>query len=176
MTSTKQDNRFNNILKDLASDDAKKVSTAIKQLRKHGKSDAILPLIDVLATSENEIIKQEITSFLFDLKDESAIAPLLSAIENEKYSTYKNVLLSVFWEASLDASEHISFFVKQAINGDYISCLECLTVIENFDATFKEEDIEDLKFDLDEAIENNDEKQDLLISLKASLDTLNVEF
>jgi len=174
MAETKKDNRFNNIITDLNSDDHKKVLTAVKQLRKHGKAEAIDPLLNVLVSAD-ETIRQEIINFLFDLRDESAINPLLAAIENEKYDTEKNVLIAVFWQSSLDASEHIDFFVNQAIKGDYMTSLEALTVIENFDATFDEEEITDLKYDLDDAIEEEDsEKRELLISLKSILETLNI--
>lgn len=175
MTTTKKDNRFNNILTDLKSDNHKKVSTAIKQLRKHGKAEAISPIIDVLVATNHETLKEEITSFLFDLRDESAITPLLSAIDNEQYSQHKNMLISVFWQSSLDGSSHIDFFVNQAIKGDYMTCVEALTVVENFDATFDEEEIENLKYDLDEAIETEEtEKLQLLISLKSTLASLNI--
>lgn len=174
MAETKKDNRFINIITDLKSDSDKKVLTALKQLRKHGKAEAINPILDVFI-STNETVKKEIISFLFDLRDESTINPLLSAIESKKYASEKNMLISVFWQSALDGSEHIGFFVNQAIKGDYLTSLEALTVIENFDATFEEEEIEDLKYDLDEAIEEeNTDKVQLLISLKSTLSSLNV--
>jgi len=176
MTETKKDNRFNNIIADLKSDNNKKVLTALKQLRKHGKAEAITPILDVFVNAD-ESIKQEIISFLFDLRDESTIEPLLSAIENKKYVKEKNMIISVFWQSGLDGSEHIDFFVNQAIKGDYITCLEALTVIENFDATFEEGKIEDLKYDLDEAIDNDEtDKKKLLESIKSTLESLNIEY
>jgi hypothetical protein len=67
--------------------------------------------------------------------------------------------------------------VKQAITGNYIVGIEVLSVIDNYDATFQETEIEDLKFDLDEAIQNEvTEKRDLLISIRSAIDALNLEF
>ena len=58
-----------------------------------------------------------------------------------------------------------------------MTCIEVLTVIESYDSSFNEEEIEDLKFDLDEAIEEADiEKQKLLITIKSVLEGLNIEY
>lgn len=169
-------NRFNNILTDLASDNTKKVLTALKQLRKHGKPEAIKPIIDVLTNTKDEAVKQEITTFLYDLKDESTIQALIDLVENEKYAASKSLLISIFWQSALDGSNHLSFFIQQAVKGDYMTCIECLTVIENFDATFQEEEIMDATYDLSEAIENEDsEKKNLLISLHSVVSSLNME-
>jgi hypothetical protein len=43
----KNNNRFNNIIKDLKSDDTEKVLTAIKQLRLHGQKEAIVEVLAV---------------------------------------------------------------------------------------------------------------------------------
>ena len=178
MTETKKNNRLQNIIKDLTSDDNKKIITALKQLRKHGKAEAInYTILDALVSSDDELIQQEVMNFLFDLKDESTITPLLSAIEDQKYQQYKNRLISIFWESSLNASEHIGFFINQAIKGDYMTCLEVLTVIENFEDSFQEDEIENLKYDLNEAIETEEtEKGPLLISLKTALSSLNIVY
>ena len=55
--------------------------------------------------------------------------------------------------------------------------VEALTVIDNFESTFQEDEIMDIEYDLDEAIENeSDEKKELLISFKSAIKSLNVEF
>ena len=87
------------------------------------------------------------------------------------------MLISIFWQSSLDSSEHISSIVKQAIKGDYLVGIEVLSVIDNYDATFQETEIEDLKFDLDEAIQTETtEKTNLLITIRSAIDSLNLEF
>ncbi len=59
MTATKKNSRLTNIITDLSSSDDKKVFTALKQLRKHGKKEAIKPLIELLSSSTKEEIKTE---------------------------------------------------------------------------------------------------------------------
>ena len=177
MTQSKTNNRLNNIIKDLSSGKEKKIFTALKQLRTHGKKEAILPLIDALSNSTNEEITNEITSLLFDLKDSSVVDDLIAAIKDDKYASQKAMLISIFWQSSLDSSEYISVIVKEAIKGDYMVGIEVLSVLDNYDTTFQETEIEDLKFDLDEAIElEKSEKTNLLISIRLAIDDLNLEF
>ncbi len=175
--NTKKDTRFNNIINDLKSDNNKKVTTAIKQLRKHGKKEAIYPLIEKLCATNNDEIKHEITNLLFDLKDQNVVETIITTIKDEKFATEKATLISIFWQSSLDGSEHISTFVNEAIKGDYLTGIEVLSVIDNFDATFQETEIEDLKYGLEEAIEKEtSEKSNLLNSIKSAIESLNLEF
>lgn len=175
--SDKKNTRLQNIIKDLASTEEKKVLTAIKQLRKHGKPEAIRPIAELLKSTTNETVKSEVISLLYDLKEQNVVDEIISAIEDDYFIDEKATLISIFWQSSLDGSEHISLLVKEAIKGDYMICIEVLTVIENFDATFQETEVEDLKFDLDEAIEQEEsEKINLLIGIRKILDELNLEF
>jgi HEAT repeat protein len=177
MAETKLGSRLTNIISDLSSLDEKKVLTALKQVRKHGKREAITPLIELLHSTKNEAIKNEIASILYDLKDQTVVEDLILALENDKYKEEKATLVSVFWQSALDSSEHITTIVRQAIAGDYIVGIEVLSVIDNYEATFQETEIEDLKFDLDEAIEAEEtEKVNLLISIRSAMDALNLEF
>jgi len=173
----KKNTRLNNIITDLASSEEKKIFTALKQLRKHGKKEAIKPLIELLSSTNNDGIKDEITALLFDLKDQSVVEEIIAVIDSNSYSSENAILVSIFWQSSLDSSEHITSIVKQAITGDYIIGIEVLSVLDNYDTTFQETEIEDLKFDLDEAIEEDQsEKRDLLISIRMAIDALNLEF
>lgn len=176
--ASNKNNRLNNIIADLGSGDIKKVLTAIKQLRKHGKPEAIFPLLKVLITTQNDDVKQGISAFLVDLKDQQAIAPLIDAIQEKQFEPIKNQLLSVFWQSPLDASEHLLFFVRQAIEGDYLTAMEVFSIIDNYNGVvFQEDEINDAVFDLEEAIDlDNTEKSTLLLSIKNEIQQLTVEF
>ena len=177
MSESKLGSRLTNIINDFSSTDEKKVFTALKQVRKHGKREAITPLIELLHATTNEEIKNEIASILYDLKDQTAVEEIIVALEDEKYEDEKATLVSIFWQSALDSSEHITTIVRQAITGDYLVGIEVLSVIDNYETTFQETEIEDLKFDFDEAIQADDsEKRDLLISIRLAMDALNLEF
>ena len=176
MAVKRNDNKFNNIIKDLQGNDTQKVLTAIKQLRKSGKPEAIEPLLDVYLVNKDSEVQQAITELLFDLKAENTTQAIINAIENDKYFSIKAFLISIFWQSGLDASNHLSYLVQEAVNGDFNVCLEALTVIENFDATFGEDEVNDLIFDVEETIdmEENEEKQKLLISLRMVLSLIHI--
>ena len=177
MAEPKKNNRLDNIINDLSSSEEKKVFTALKQLRKHGKKEAILPLTELLHSTKNEEIKNEVANLMFDLKDQAVVEELIKVIEDDKFLNERAILISIFWQSSLDSTEHISTIVKKAITNDYMVGIEVLSVIDSYDATFQETEIEDLKFDLDEAIElENSEKVNLLISIRSAIDSLNLEF
>ena len=176
MSTVKTNSRFNNIIKNLSPKENKDVLTAIKQLRKHGKAEAITHLVDLYKKTTNEEIKISLQNFFFDLKEQSATEALVEIIETEDSLTLKAFLISILWQSSLDASEHLPNLISQAINGDYMVCVEVLTVIDSFETTFQEQEIQDLDFDLAEAIDNNEETKDILIAIKNSLTTLNIEF
>lgn len=175
----KNNNRFNNIIKDLKSNEIEKVLTAVKQLRLHGKKEAIAEIIDVLIETTNEDVKKNITNLLFDLKDEKAVLPILKAINDKKYHAIKPFLISIFWQSSLDASEHLGALVRIATKNDYNSCLEVLTVIETFDTSFDEEQIMDAVYDIEEKLDDyeiDEEYRKLLHLLKETVSSLKVEY
>ena len=173
-----KNSRLKNILTDLSSEDNIKVLTAIKQLRKHGKPDAIRPLVDLLHKSSNEEITGAIVSLFFDLQEQSVVEELILTIEDPTYNDIKPILLSIFWQSKLDGSGYLSTFIKEAISGDYLIGIEVMTIIDNFDSTFEEDEITNLKYDIDDAImnEENLEKSNLLTTIKSSLENLNIEY
>jgi HEAT repeat protein len=175
----KNNNRFNNIIKDLKSDDTEKVLTAIKQLRLHGQKEAIAEVLAVFIETTNEEVKKSITNLLFDLKKEDSVLPIIKAINDKKYASIKPFLISIFWQSSLDASEHLGSLVRIASKGDYNSCLEVLTVIETFDTSFDEDQIMDAVYDIEEKLDDyeiDEEYRKLLYLLKETVSSLKVEY
>lgn len=177
MTTAKKNTRLNNIINDLCSSEEKKVLTALKQLRKHGKKEAIKPIVKLLSSTENSTVQSTIENLLFDLKDQTVVEEIIELIANNDYPSKTATLVSIFWQSSLDSSSHLSTFVRQAIVGDYTIGIEVLSVIDSYESTFQETEVEDLKLDLDEAIsQETSEKQKLLMAIRQSLDELNLEF
>lgn len=177
MNIEKTNKRFSNIISNLSSKNKNDVLTAIKQLRKYGQPEAIANLVKLYKNSKDQEVIDSVRSFFFDLKDQSATEAIIFSIQNEDTVELKTFLISIFWESSLDASEHLPLLIKEAIHGDYMTCVEVLTLIDSFEATFQEEEIQDLDFDLADAIENEEgDKKDILMTIKEALTTLNIEF
>lgn len=173
----KNNNRFNNIIKDLKSNDKEKILVAIKQLRSHGQKEAIPEVLELFIQTNDQEIKSQLTNLLFDLKSETAILPLFNAINSLKYKSIQPFLISIFWQSSLDASEHLNKLVRLAINGDFNVCLEVLTVIENFDSSFDEDNIMEAIYDIEEELTEADEnKYKLLVSMKERISSLQIDY
>lgn len=169
---------FNLIIKDLKSNDTEKVLTAINQLRFYGQKEAIAEVLAVFIETTNEEVKKSITNLLFDLKNEDSVLPIIQAINDKKYASIKPFLISIFWQSSLDASEHLGTLVRIASKGDYNSCLEVISVIETFDTSFDEDKIIDAVYDIEEKLDDyeiDEEYRKLLYLLKETVSQLKTD-
>lgn len=169
--------KINSILADFKSENAETVIAAIKTNRKEGNIKTFKALLELLISTDEPTIEANIIEFLYDLKDEESASILIKAIDNKEFEFYHNFLVAAFWQSSLDASPYIEQLVKAAIEGEYMTTLECLTVIENFDSAFNEMDLLDYETDLNIAIaaEENEDKKLLLESLVEVVRNLPIE-
>jgi hypothetical protein len=165
------------ILTELQSSSEKTVLAAIDKLRKHGTPKTFKQMMQLLRDTDEPAVEAAIIQFLYDLKDESSIPILINALNDPTMKYYHSFLVATFWQSALDGSGHLSLFVKKAISGDYTTCLEALTVIESFDASFNQQEITECEAALAEAIEieKNKEKKKLLQSLHEVVSQLPIE-
>jgi len=140
----------------------------IKLSRVHATTDTFNQMLNLLKKTDEPEVEAAIIQFLYDLKDERSIESLINALNNEEMSYYHSFIISAFWQSAIDGSPYLDLFVKKAIEGEYMSSLEALTVVENFDSSFPADLLMECEADLVEAIENEEqeEKRNLLISLK----------
>ena len=165
------------ILKDFQASDVSLVIDAIKRNRKDGNVKTFKALLDLLAATDEPDVEEAIISFLYDLKDNESVPSLIEAIQKDELEYYRSFLVASFWQSAIDGSDYLEDFVKAAIKGDYMVCLEALTVIENFDSAYPEHDLIDLETDILEAIdkEENKDKKELLVSLGDIVRNLPIE-
>jgi len=155
------------ILKEFTASDPKIVLEAIAKYRKDGNAKTFKALLSVLKDTDEPTVEAEIIQFLFDLKDEESIPVLIDAIQDTEMQYYQSFLVSAFWQSAIDGSDRLDLFVKTAISGEYLTTLEALTVIENFDRAYPQSELLELEADINEAAEKelNEDKKALLISL-----------
>jgi hypothetical protein len=89
---------------------------------------AITTLVELLMNKEELHLKQDA---LKELKSETGKELLLKAIAVSKSKEHTKVLTAACWEAGLDFSKYVSFFVQLALISDMDICIEALTVIED---------------------------------------------
>ncbi len=133
MAQSKQTQKKTQLLSDLNSGNPKTISAAINALHVHGDSSMIPSLLEFWNSEINEKNEEELRELLVGLKDSSAVEPLMEAYRNSDDNLFQRKLMNVFWNSKLDFSEYLADFVVFAIDGDFMDCLEALTVIENFE-------------------------------------------
>jgi len=149
----------------------------IKLSRAHANRETFELMLKLLKETDEAEVEAAIIQFLYDLKDESSVEPLIAALQDESMRYYHAFLIAAFWQSAIDGSPYIEIFVKKAIEGEYMVSLEALTVVENFDSSFPDDLLMELDADLMEAIESEEqeEKRNLLISMKEVVSKLPVE-
>ena len=159
------------------SDDAKIVLEAIKKNRKDGNAISFKALLELLRDTDEPTVEAAIIEFLYDLKDEESVAVLANAIQDEDFLYYQSFLVATFWQSAIDGSDYLDLFVKIAIKGEYMTSLEALTVIENFDSAFPQDELLELESDLNEAKEEeqDEDKKALLQSMTDVIRNLPIE-
>lgn len=178
MANKQEQQRIAKIMEDLHSSDSKKVVKAIKSLESNGNSTVILPLAELLLEGTHSH-QAEIIELLCSLKDTSVTVEIMEIIENEKFLPIRQLMLSVVWNTKVDFSDYIDDFVLIATTGDFMEALDCLTIIENLEGPFMEENILESQLHLKNYIESNppadDQKAHLLSEIALKLKDINAE-
>jgi hypothetical protein len=150
----------------LSSDKLDKQLEGIAEMREKGNVKLLPAIFKLLRNSEDEKVKNEIAHFLFDIKDKDAIPYFIKAIEEPAFNDFQRILVSACWESSLDFTPYLLIFVNVAINADYLTCVECLTVVENMEGPFEASHLDiAIKTAKEAADESNEEKFELLNGL-----------
>lgn len=156
MGETANSKKLQQILIDLTSSDEKKVLKAIKSLEIHGDTNVIPCLMDRLLNGAEKGVEFAIMELLSSLKDSSAKVEIMAILEKPEYLTIRQKVLSTIWNMKVDFSDYIAEFVEIAVQGDFMEALECLTIIENMEGPFMEEDILESQLHLKTYLESND--------------------
>ena len=177
MADKTKENKITKILEDLNSTDSKKVTKAVKSLEAHGDVSFIKPLADKLMAGVSEKNKTEIIELLSSLKDTSVCADVMDIIEDKHYLPIRQTVLSTIWNTKVDFSDYIDDFVLIATTGTFLETLDCLTIIENLEGPFMEENILECQLHLKNYIESNpprdEQKAELLSEIAIAIKDFN---
>ena len=161
----KQAAKLKQLLVDLQSGDEVKAIGAVKELRVYGNNAAVEPLIDTMVSTKSTLLYDAIKKVLFELKTPNAASAIVAALKKPSTEGHRHVLVAAFWEAGLDGAAHIEQLVELAINEDYLTCLECLTVLENLGSGFDGEQVFPLIKQVKDAMGKDEQKDMLLTSM-----------
>jgi HEAT repeat protein len=175
MTEKTTDKKIIPVLtKKLFSTKIEEVQEALKKIPDQGNATLVLPLLRTYkAWPQEPLVLDSIAKILSELKTESAIPELITALEDPDFDEERAMIISIFWNAGLFPVDDIDVLVRHAIRGDYMVTLEVLTVIENIESELDKEQLQNALFDVEDYMEMNPEEPhtELLGELKQVLTT-----
>jgi hypothetical protein len=170
MTSleNKKQLKIKELLLEVNSTDITRVKKGLNSLKIHGDNSVIRPLLTIIKNqdAEDEQINKEIWQFLNDLSDSSAAHEVIACLKDDAYSDLHSLLLHAMWNSKLNYGDFLSTIVAKAIKGDFMTALECLTIIENLEGPFEEGSVMESQLLLAESVKdkNKDSQKDQLMS------------
>ena len=147
------------------------ISNAVEVLREEEPfSGAISLLTSLYDKSDDTLVKKSIEKFMNDLKDQTACEEVVTELKKPWKPSTISMLVSSCWQSGLDYSEFSLYFTELFVKTDYITAIECLTVIEEaVHYLTKEKKSEIIKYIQDNYLTNPDEKRELTIELMSIL-------
>ena len=107
------------------------ISGAIELIREEQAFEGAIGLLTNYYDKTKDLtIRKSIEGFMNDLKDEKVIPEIIKEIRNPWKEDTISMLISSFWQSGLNFSEYLMDFAEVFIKGDYVTAIECLTVIE----------------------------------------------
>ena len=131
---------INQLKEDLSSSNDSVVKKALIKTRAKGNEQLIEPLIDLYSSTENLKIKEEIKSIFSELKSKDILEFLLPPL-SEGSNEVKELILFSIWSSGIDMTDHIPELIESSCSGNYMVILEALTVLENLEGPFNEDDL-----------------------------------
>jgi hypothetical protein len=109
-----------------------KINGSIKSLRDESPFRGAIGLfVAFYNESDNSSVKRIIKEFLNDLKDQSSCEEVIAEIKKELKPETLRMLVSSCWQSGLNYSGYSSDFADLFLSGDYMTAIECFTVIES---------------------------------------------
>ena len=148
MATEKQNKLIDDLLQDLASNDPKILTSALKRVRSKGTERVIPSLISLFENCETASVAAEAKNIILELKSTASIPYLLTELETNPNAETRELILNSFWHTGFNAHQYIDKFVAAALKGSYMEAFEASTIIDNLDGPFEEEPIMEAQLNL----------------------------
>ncbi len=131
---------INQLKEDLISSNDSVITKALTKTRAKGNEQLIDPLIELYTKTENQKIKEEIKNIFSELKNKDILDFLLPQL-SEGSNEVKELIFFSIWSSGIDMTDHIPELIEASCSGNYMVILEALTVLENLEGPFNEDDL-----------------------------------
>lgn len=159
--------KLKQLVADLFVKDDKKVIKTIKLLEAEGSADVLRPMVELYLENKSDTINGKLIEFLSKLSDSSATEEMINIIRDDKYSRVRQDILNTMWQSKLDYSPFLADFVAIASEGTFLEAFECLTIIDNLEGPFQENQTLEAQLYLKEYLETEkgkEEQRDEIVS------------
>jgi hypothetical protein len=148
------------------------VISAIELLRQEKPFEGAIGLLTAFYDStDNLSIRKTISGFMNDLKDQAACQEVIQEIRKQWQSDTISMLVSSCWQSGLNYSDYSFDLAKVFLRGDYITAIECLTVIEESAHELKKAVKDEIMMMLEESpVSQINEKKELTLELISILE------
>jgi hypothetical protein len=107
------------------------ITEAIVLLRQEKPFEGAIGLLTAFYNKTDDFsIRKTIAGFMNDLKDQTVCQEVIEEMRKEWKSDTISMLVSSCWQSGLNYSDFSLDLAKIFLRGDYITAIECLTVIE----------------------------------------------
>jgi hypothetical protein len=113
-------------------------------------------LADFYDKSKDEALKLLISAFFNDIKERSCRAEVIESLAAVSNPASKAMLASSCWQSGLDYSEHAVALADIFILSDYMTSLECFTVLETCSGMISSADKSGIITRLEDVIDTSD--------------------
>jgi len=148
------------------------IAEAIELLRQEKPFEGAIGLLaDYYDRTGDFSIRKSIVGFMNDLKDQSACKEVIVQIRKKWKSDTVNILVASCWQSGLNYSDYATDLAKVFLSCDYITAIECLTVIEESAKDLSESVKNEIIKMLEESpVSQISEKQSLMLELISILE------
>jgi hypothetical protein len=115
----------------LSEENTPMISEAIGMLRDEEPFEgAIALLASLYDRTDDLLVKKTIEGFMNDLKDQSVTREIITEIRKPFKQSTISMLVSSCWQSGLNYSEYSKDLVEIFLSSDFLTAIECFTVIE----------------------------------------------
>ncbi len=128
----KSDKKLAELNKMLVNGKYNEINDRISMLRAEEPFEgAIRSLALFYDNTSDEGLKSIITAFFNDMKERSCRAEVIESLKSVSNQASRTMLVSSCWQSGLDYSDYAVALADAFVTGDYLTSLECFTVLEN---------------------------------------------
>jgi hypothetical protein len=127
----KSDSKLKELAGILKNEDTIVITESIEILRQEKPFEGAIGLLTAFYDETDDIsIRKSIAGFMNDLKDQGVCSEIIAETGKNWKDDTISMLVASCWQSGLDYSQYSLDLAKVFLRGDYVTAIECLTVIE----------------------------------------------